>query len=160
MISDSSLVPTAAAQILGVQEEPGRSLTYSLCEYVRDRTLLLILDNCENLIGACASLATSLLGASEGLRIMATSREALRVSGEQIYALQPMAVPERAAGVDAVTNCDAVKLFVDRARLKRPDFELDDVNAGRLRLSANTWMASRWRSSWQRRECAQCRWLS
>jgi non-specific serine/threonine protein kinase len=128
-IRDSSFVPTAAAQILGVQEEPGRSLVDSLCECIRDRTLLLILDNCEHLIDACASLVTSMLRASGRLRIMATSREAFRVAGEQTYQVQPMGVPEHAAGMEAVSKCDAVKLFVDRARLQMPEFELNDVNA-------------------------------
>ena len=122
-LRDPSLVANQVGQALGVQEEAGRSVMSTLCTHVRSRSLLIILDNCEHLIGACAGLCDALLRAAPALRIIATSREPLRVAGEQLYALLPMGV-EPAGGVDQPEQCDAVRLFVDRTRLHMPAFVL------------------------------------
>ena len=82
-IRDPALVPSAAAQVLGVREEPGRALVSTLCAQLTSRKLLLILDNCEHLLGACAKLADALLNGTPDVSILATSREALRIRGEQ-----------------------------------------------------------------------------
>ena len=123
-IADASLVPGEAAKVLGVQEEPARSLTQTLCAHLRDREALLVLDNCEHLIGACACFANALLSAAPALRILATSREALRVPGEQTYLVLPMLVPEPTASVDVLATFDVAQLLVDRVRLSRPDFTI------------------------------------
>jgi predicted ATPase/DNA-binding winged helix-turn-helix (wHTH) protein len=128
-IRDPSHVASQAAQILGVEEAPGRQLLTALCAFARERTLLLVLDNCEHLIDACADLANTMLRSAPGLRIVATSREALRVPGEQIYSVLPMRVPARRAQFDAMASCDAVQLFVERTRLHRPDFVLTEQDA-------------------------------
>jgi predicted ATPase len=128
-IRDGSLVPSVTAQILGLQEEPGRSLTQTLCAYLQPRSALLILDNCEHLTQACATFANALLRAATGVRIIATSREALRVPGEQTYPVLPMAVPDRTGDVALLARSEAVQLFMDRARLQKPGFALTPRDA-------------------------------
>jgi predicted ATPase/class 3 adenylate cyclase len=128
-LQDPSLVPSAVAQELGVQEEPGRALTQTLSAHLKARKLLVILDNCEHLVHPCATLANALLQAAPELRIIATSREALRIRGEQTYSVLPLPVPDRSAGLDALAKSDAVQLFMDRARLHKPSFELTERDA-------------------------------
>ena len=127
-IRDPGLVPNAAAHALGVREEPGRPITQTLCGHLREHKLLLILDNCEHLIGASASLATALLHAAPNVRMLATSREALRVPGEQTYSVMPLAVPRR-GDPETLLRSEAVQLFVERARLQRPDFTVTERDA-------------------------------
>jgi predicted ATPase/class 3 adenylate cyclase len=128
-IRDPSLVQGELARTLGVQEEAGRSLMQTLCAHVRQRKLLIIFDNCEHLVSVCAELANALLRAGPEVRIIATSREALRVPGEQTYPVMPLAVPDREAGLEALAKSDAVQLFVDRARLHKPSFSLTEREA-------------------------------
>jgi len=128
-ITDPSLVPSAVAQVLSVREEPGKSLGQTLCEHVSERELLLVLDNCEHLIAACASLVNALLGSAPKVRILATSREGLHIPGEQIYHVLPLAAPDRNAGVDVLLRSEAVQLFVERARLQKPGFLLTERDA-------------------------------
>jgi predicted ATPase/class 3 adenylate cyclase len=115
-LREPTRVVEEAARLLQVQQEPGRPLLQTLCAHVRDQRLLLVVDNCEHLVEAAASLADALLRAAPGLRLIAASREALRVPGERAHALQPLPLP--AAGSDA-----AVRLFVERAQAHRPDFQ-------------------------------------
>ena len=91
-LADPALVPHAVADVLGVREQPGRTLTATLAGYLRTRRLLLVLDNCEHLIGAAAALAETLLQACPSLHVLATSREPLAIEGE---AIAPRAVAER-----------------------------------------------------------------
>jgi len=128
-LRDPSLVPSAAAQVLGVQEEPSKPPTQTLCAHVKDRKLLLILDNCEHLVKASASLVDALLRSAPEVRVLATSREALHIRGEQIYPVLPLAVPDRKAGVGPLLRSEAAQLFVERARLQKPDFVVTDREA-------------------------------
>jgi predicted ATPase/class 3 adenylate cyclase len=128
-IKDGSLVPNAVAQILGIHEERGKTLTQTLCEHVKDHKLLFVLDNCEHLMAACASLADALLHGASELRILATSREALKIRGEQAYQLLPLKAPDRNAGVEALLRSEAVQLFIERARLHKPGFSLTERDA-------------------------------
>ncbi len=130
-LSDPELVPKAVASALGVREQPGRSMTETLSDHLKSRQLLLVLDNCEHLIDACAWLADTLLNSCEYLRILATSREPLRVAGEANWPVLPLAVPdaERPAPVEDLTRCEAVRLFRDRVRSKQPGFSLNPQNA-------------------------------
>src|SRR5262249_26603653 len=89
-LSDASLVPPTVAAALGVPEQAGRSLTDTLADHLRSRGLLLLLDNCEHLLPACADLAESLLRTCPHLQILASSREALGIAGEQIYRVPPL----------------------------------------------------------------------
>ncbi len=128
-IRDPSLVASAAAQVLGVREEPGRSLAQTLCAQLKQRKLLLILDNCEHLVSACASLADALLTSTPDVCILATSREALHIRGEQTYPVLPMATPDRKAGIESLLRSEAVQLFVERVGLHKPGFHLTEREA-------------------------------
>ncbi|HLV79242.1 MAG TPA: hypothetical protein VKT32_03140, partial [Chthonomonadaceae bacterium] len=129
-------LPQAAASALGLREEPGRTLTQSLQAHLKDRKLLLLWDNCEHLLAGCAALADTLLGACPQLSILATSREGLRVEGEQIYRVPSLSSPdprylpaEEKELIAIVSEYEAVHLFVERARLQKPDFTLTRENA-------------------------------
>ena len=123
-IRDPALVPSVAAQVLAVRDEPGRPLVETLAAHVKDRKLLVVLDNCEHLVAACAHLANALLRSAPDVRILATSREALHIPGEQTYPVLPLAVPGRKAAPQDLLRSEAVQLFVERARLQVPNFEV------------------------------------
>jgi predicted ATPase/class 3 adenylate cyclase len=129
-IGDARLVPQAVATVLGVREEPGRSIQDALLQHVRDRSLLLVLDNCEHVIDACAALVHPLLQASAGLSILASSRERFNIAGETVHPVPPLAVPTSAGrpSADAAGASEAVRLFVERARGTQPNFALSDRN--------------------------------
>ncbi|HYR00724.1 MAG TPA: tetratricopeptide repeat protein [Casimicrobiaceae bacterium] len=125
-IRDPSLVPNATGHVLGIREEAGKPVTQSLCEHLREHKLLIVLDNCEHLVDACARLADALLRGIPGVRILATSREALHIQGEQTYPVLPLRVPDRKAGAEALLRSDAGQLFIERARLQRPNFTVTE----------------------------------
>lgn len=131
---DPALVPSAVAQMLGVREVAGKPLIETLCSQLQGRQMLLLLDNCEHLLEACASLADRMLRSAEALTIIATSREPLRVLGEQIYPLTTLSLPDRAADLVIVTRSEAVQLFVDRARRQQPNFKLTSTNFAAVAL--------------------------
>src|SRR5213082_2320994 len=104
-VGDPALVPAVAAAALGVREQPGAPAAEALAGVLARLQLLLVLDNCEHVIGAAAELCGRLLAAADDLQIVATSREPLRVAGEAVYRLEPLTLPgpgERAGGVEAV----------------------------------------------------------
>jgi predicted ATPase/DNA-binding CsgD family transcriptional regulator len=121
--SDPAQVPTAVAAALGVRDQPGMSAAGALAEVLARQQLLLVLDNCEHVAGAVASLCETLLVAADDLRILATSREPLGVAGEARYRLAPLTLP---AGDDpeVIGRSEAVALFTDRARRVDPRFTL------------------------------------
>jgi predicted ATPase/DNA-binding XRE family transcriptional regulator len=134
-LADPDLVATTIVATLGIRETPGRSPTESLRAGIGERCLLLVLDNFEHLLAA-APLLIALLTACRRLVVLVTSREVLRLGGEQLYPVPPLQVPEqesvRVGGGDFVSRLaetEAVRLFVDRARSARPDFRLDNENA-------------------------------
>jgi predicted ATPase/DNA-binding SARP family transcriptional activator len=131
-LADPALVPQAVAAALGVVEQPGRPLLATLQEFLQPRRVLLVLDNCEHLIGACAELATTLLQSCPHLRMLATSREGLEVAGEQTHRVPSLAVPDPAhlPPLDQLAACEAVQLFLERAQARRPDLTLTAANAG------------------------------
>jgi DNA-binding XRE family transcriptional regulator len=92
-LADPDLVPQAVAEAAGVREEPGRPLAATLADALRPKRLLLVLDNCEHLVEACATLADALLRAGPGLRVLATSRAPLSLGGEALYRVPPLRLP-------------------------------------------------------------------
>jgi predicted ATPase/transcriptional regulator with XRE-family HTH domain len=116
-IADPGLVPTAIASALRAQETPNRPLMETLVAYLRNKTLLLVLDNCEHVLDAAAAAALALLAGCEALRILATSREPLMTAGEQRYRLPPL------------EEAQAIALFTDRAQAIDARFSLSDGNA-------------------------------
>jgi predicted ATPase len=129
-INDAELVVPAIAQGLGLTGLGGQSPEAGLRVFLRDREILLVLDNMEHVIGAAPALS-SLLRDCPSLTLLVTSRETLRVEGEQEYPLKPLAVPDTdtRATAESVAGADAVALFVQRARAAQPDFALDEGNA-------------------------------
>src|SRR5204863_8194949 len=119
-----ALVPSAMAQALGVSETTGKEFARTLSGQIKGRELLLLLDNCEHLLEACARLATVLLHAAPESTIIATSREPLRIPGEQIYPLPTLSLPDSIASVESMTGSEAVQLFIERAQRQEPHFEL------------------------------------
>lgn len=158
-LADPLLVPQALASVLGVKEERGASVTEALLAYVRDKTLLVILDNCEHVVHACADLAKRLLQAGPGVRVLTSSRDVLQVAGETIYQMPTLGVPAAdeegadtvpprrtgqatGAGAEALARRAlrpgqlselgrhaAVQLFLDRVGAVQPAFRLQADNA-------------------------------
>jgi predicted ATPase/class 3 adenylate cyclase len=121
----SLLVPTVA-EAIGVQERHGETIEQTLLEALREQHLLILLDNCEHLIDECARLAGEILRHSIAAKVLATSREPLRVSGEVRWRVQPLAIPDsnELADPEKLRENDAVTLFVDRATSVRPGVNL------------------------------------
>jgi len=128
-IRDPALVAGETARVLGVREEAGRPLMQTLCAHLKSRKLLLILDNCEQIIDASAELSGAILRAAPDVRILTTSRTALRVPGEQTYLVQPLPLPSKSGGFEALAESTAVQLFVERAKLHKPSFALTEREA-------------------------------
>src|SRR5207249_3651899 len=93
-LAEAALVPQTVASVLNVREEVGRPLLATLSDYLRARTLLLILDNCEHLLDACAQLATHLLRSCPQVAMLATSREALGITGETVFHVPSLSLPD------------------------------------------------------------------
>ena len=131
-LSDPGLVARAVATTLGVREHPELTLMQAICNHLGSGRTLLVLDNCEHLVGAAARFTRDLLSACEGLTILATSREPLRVSGEIVWPVPTLSLPDPASSCDVedLMSSEAVRLFVDRARSRLPAFELKSENAG------------------------------
>jgi predicted ATPase/DNA-binding CsgD family transcriptional regulator len=124
-VQDPGQVPAVVAVALGVREQPGVPVAGTLARVLGRQQLLLVLDNCEHVLGAAAELCAELSGACDDLRVLATSREALAVAGEARYRLGPLAVPDPVDLADAA-KAEAVALFADRARQADAHFALDD----------------------------------
>jgi len=116
-LSDPTLVPGALASALGVREVAHRSLTEVLVEHLKSKKALVVLDNCEHLVEGCAVLADALLRACPDLRILATSREPLRVAGEATWSVPSLSLPDprRLPPAEELARYGAVRLFVERA---------------------------------------------
>jgi predicted ATPase/DNA-binding winged helix-turn-helix (wHTH) protein len=125
-LTDPALVASATAQVLGLGEATGEDVAETLARKIRGRQLLLILDNCEHVLGQAANLAVALLRATGNLTILATSRELLHIVGEQGYPLATMSLPASAADLEAVARSEAVQLFVERAQEQLPAFALTE----------------------------------
>ena len=117
-ITDPELVPVTVARALGLPDQPGRSTMDTLLRFVRDRQMLVVLDNCEHLLDASAELVVALLSGAAGLTVLATSREAIGVAGEVSWRVPSLSLAD-----------EAIELFTDRARHARPDFAVTDDNA-------------------------------
>jgi len=130
-LSDPEILPQAVAAAIGVREGPGSDLAASIAEQLGGAETLLVLDNCEHLVEACASFVDSLLRACPGLRILATSRQALGLNYEATWPVPALSLPDprKLPSLEEMARYEAVQLFVERARLKCPDFELAPESA-------------------------------
>ncbi|WP_435590898.1 protein kinase domain-containing protein [Nocardia sp. bgisy118] len=127
-VRDESLLASIVAAALGLQDRSVRPLLDVLAEFLADRELLLVLDNCEQMVAGVAKLAESLLRACPGLRILATSREPIGLDGEAVLPVHPLAVPDPDRLPRSLSRNDAMRLFAERAAAAVAGFELTDDN--------------------------------
>jgi predicted ATPase/class 3 adenylate cyclase len=127
-VSDGDDVAMSVASSLDVVPRGGLSATDALVEFLRPKQMLIVLDNCEHLIEEIAGFAEQAMARCRGLRLLATSREALAVEGERLYPLQPLRLPGADDSLEAATSNASVQLFVDRVRMLRPEFSLNRDN--------------------------------
>ncbi|GGW88987.1 LuxR C-terminal-related transcriptional regulator [Streptomyces lomondensis] len=127
-LHDPALVPLAAADALGLHDHSPQPPLAALVEQVRERRLLLVVDNCEHLAGACARLAAALLRGTEGVRILATSRHRLGLTEEHLLEVRPLPVPDPDGDLSAAEGYPALTLFADRAAAVVPGFRLTPAN--------------------------------
>ena len=135
-LTDQELIPQTVATVLGLREAAGLSLMAMLSDHLRTKTSLLILDNSEHLIEACAKFADTMLHAAAKVKFLTTSREALGIAGETTYRVPSLSLPPKDFSnfqdIGSVTYYEAVRLFVDRARAVQPDFSVTNTNAPAL----------------------------
>jgi len=129
-ISDPSLIMQTIASVINIREIPGTPLKGLVHDYLREKHLLLILDNCEHLVEASAQVADDLLHIAPNIKIIASSREALGINGETVYRVPSLSLPEQAdVTKDAAMGFESVQLFVDRASAANRKFQLTDEDA-------------------------------
>jgi predicted ATPase/class 3 adenylate cyclase len=130
-LTDPALIPQTVASMLGLREEQGRPLMTVLTDYLRAKTALIIFDNCEHLIEGCAQFADTVLRAAPQVKILASSREAFNIGGVATYRVPSLAAPDpqHMPSLEALTQYDAVRLFIERAKAVMPSFEVNDANA-------------------------------
>ena len=130
-LTDPELIPETILSSLGIPQQPGLTGLQQLNDYLKNKRLLLILDNCEHLIRACAGIVNAILSNSTELTVIATSREALGVPGELIWHVPSLSMPDvnQIRSVEALSQYEAVQLFIERAILAQPQFEVTNENA-------------------------------
>ncbi|MGA9489671.1 MAG: LuxR C-terminal-related transcriptional regulator [Mycobacterium sp.] len=121
-ITDPDLLPAVVARAFGLPEQPGLSTMDTLRWFLRERQMLVVLDNCEHLLDACAALVAAILGVATGVTFLATSREPIGVAGELSWRVPSLPLAD-----------EAIELFVDRARHVRSDFAVTDESASTVR---------------------------
>jgi predicted ATPase/DNA-binding CsgD family transcriptional regulator len=139
-LSDPALVTRRLAASLGIREEPGILLGATVADALRPRRVLIVLDNCEHLIDECASLVRHLLARCAWVKVIATSREQLRIRGEIVWRVPPLELPPaqgQMLGSD-ITRYDAVRLFTARATSVSPAFSLNQDNAQTIAMLCRT----------------------
>ena len=133
-LADPSFVAQTVASLIGMKEQAGQTIQQSLIEVLKSKQALLLLDNCEHLRTACAQFAAALVLSCPNVSLLATSREALGITGEQIYRVSslPLPDPKHPINLEALPRYEGVQLFIERARLVSPDFDLTEQNAPAL----------------------------
>jgi predicted ATPase/class 3 adenylate cyclase/DNA-binding CsgD family transcriptional regulator len=133
-ILDPLLVPRTTAIAIGLRDEPQRPVIDMLCDYLRKKKMLLVLDNCEHLVAACAHIADRILLSAPETRILASSREALGIGGEVTYRVPSLELPNisHLPPIESLRQYEAVRLFIDRAMAAIPSFAVTNDNAPAL----------------------------
>ncbi len=133
-LADGDLVASDIAQVLRIPERPNQTILKSLTESLRERRTLLLLDNCEHLLATCASVASAILRSCPSVKILATSREPLCIGGEQTFRVPSLSLPDQKepSTPQSVSQYEAVRLFIDRALLVKPEFAVTTRNAPAL----------------------------
>ena len=129
-LAEPALILQSIASVFSVRAQVGMPLKDIVTDYLRAKNLLLIFDNCEHLIEACAQLAEHFLRTSPNIKIIVSSREALGINGETVYRVPSLSLPEQAeASREALAGYESIQLFVDRAQAANPKFDLTEKNA-------------------------------
>jgi non-specific serine/threonine protein kinase len=128
-LGDPALVPSALARVLQVKETAGEPLLTALCNHLRTRETLLILDNCEQVLDGCTRMTEVLLRDAAHVTVLATSREALHLPGECVLPLKPLPLPDPRGDAKSIARSDAVQLFTERALQHRPRLDLEGQRA-------------------------------
>ncbi|MEI8411404.1 MULTISPECIES: DUF4062 domain-containing protein [unclassified Kribbella] len=128
-LTEAERMPSAIANVLAIPENPRRPFVETLADELQSKRLLIVLDNCEHLLAATADLTASLLQATHGLRILATSREGMAVPGEVIIAVPSLPVPTDGTDVTDLADFPAIRLFAERAQAVNPGFAVTPANA-------------------------------
>jgi predicted ATPase len=152
-LSDPHLLPSAVTAALGLATHSQQPLP-ELIAVIRDKRMLLVLDNCEHVITSAAELASAVLRGAPNVQILATSREPLRARGEHLYRIPPLTCPPASPRVTATREAlsfPAVQLFVERAARTLGEFELNDADAPLVAVIFRSWTEFPWQSSWQPR---------
>ena len=125
-LSDPTHLPQEVAMALGLSDQAGKTFLQTLTDYLKTKHLLLVLDNCEHLLDGCAQLCHSLLRTCPRVSIIATSREAMGIAGEQTYRVPSLTVPDpkERLTIEQLSQYDAVRLFVERVTSSKPDFKV------------------------------------
>ena len=128
-LNEPALVPQAVSTVFDIMERSPKNITQRLIDFLQSKSALLILDNCEHLIDACAGLAEILLKNCPNLKLLATSREELGLAGEALYRVPSLSLPKSKQEFDQLEEYEAIRLFVERARLSTVDFSLTEENS-------------------------------
>src|SRR5688572_11215201 len=128
-LADPAFIISAIASVFDVREVPGVPLANLVLDYLRAKQILLILDNCEHLVEASAQLADQLLHSCSQLKIIASSREALGIPGEAVFRVPSLKLPDQSSSAESLMECEAARLFIERATKAEPRFQLTDHNA-------------------------------
>ncbi len=133
-VSDSAMVTRTVMKIFNLKEEHEKTPEETLCDFLKDRETLVILDNCEHIVDVCASLAETLLSRCPKLKLLATSREALRCRGEKIFSVSSLEIPDPSESMttEKLEQYEAVRLFIERAITADSDFKVNNDNAPAL----------------------------
>ncbi|MFC0113995.1 hypothetical protein [Kibdelosporangium aridum] len=158
-LEDDKFLVQTVADALGVRDRSGRPPMVVLAEFLADKELLLVLDNCEQLVDACAMVVNDLLAAAPRLRILVTSpagvavRRGASARGAAVAGARP-----RGATARALARNEAVRLFAERAALARPGYTVDARNRATVARVCRRLEGYRWRSSWLQPGCGHCPW--
>ena len=130
-LTDPALVPHSVARVFGLKEQPGKALTQTITEYLAERRLLLVLDNAEHLLEACARLADTVLHGCENVSALVTSRERLGIAGELTYRVPPLSLLDAGRRVTpaGISACESARLLIERVHLQLPHFVVTAQNA-------------------------------
>jgi len=133
-ITSGDLVAKEITEVLKIFDVPNQSITDTLIDQISDKDLLIILDNCEHLITSCADITGKLTQSAPGLKILATSREALNIAGEKVWRIPSLTLldPKTIIDLESVKSSEAVMLFTDRAQMNNPEFQLESANVSEV----------------------------
>ena len=160
-VTDEDAVPAAISRALRLAVDPGRPELEALLDALAPQDVLIVVDNCEHLIGGCAKTAEAIVRRCPKVHLLATSREPLGIGGETIYRVPSLSLPgSEEAGAAASGSCDAVALFADRARANGVALRWRSWPGRWWCRCAGGWTGCRWRSSWPRPGCGRCLWVS